>query len=62
MGPLSDQFDRIVGERWDWARQFDHSVPFDGAKFCAARWVAANRSVRMLTTKRVKDFNDLVMP
>jgi DNA polymerase I-like protein with 3'-5' exonuclease and polymerase domains len=32
-----------------------------GAKACATRWVAANHCVRLLTTKQVKDFNDLVM-
>jgi DNA polymerase I-like protein with 3'-5' exonuclease and polymerase domains len=34
----------------------------DGAKTCAARYVAADRVVRLLITTRVKDFNDLVMP
>jgi Toprim domain-containing protein/CHC2-type zinc finger protein len=38
----------------------DTDAPAD-AKTCAMRWGAAGRSVRMLTTKLVKDFNDLVM-
>ena len=31
------------------------------AEACATRWVAAGRTVRMLQTNSVKDFNDLVM-
>jgi hypothetical protein len=31
------------------------------AEACAARYVAAGCRVRLLTTKRVKDFNDVVM-
>jgi hypothetical protein len=32
------------------------------AETCASRWAAAGRTVRLLTTQHVKDFNDLVMP
>src|SRR5262245_11281233 len=38
----------------------DANAPAD-AETCAARWTAAGRSVRALSTKHVKDFNDLVM-
>ena len=31
------------------------------AKACATRWTAAGRTVRLLTTQHVKDFNDLVI-
>jgi hypothetical protein len=39
----------------------DGNKALPDAESCAARWIAAGRYVRTLTTKRVKDFNDLVM-
>jgi hypothetical protein len=39
----------------------DASAPA-GARACATRWVAAGRTVVLLTPNEVKDFNDVVMP
>jgi DNA polymerase I-like protein with 3'-5' exonuclease and polymerase domains len=39
----------------------DASAPA-GARACATRWVAAGRTVVLLTPNEVKDFNDVVLP